>query len=957
MSEEMTPPRRSVALRALLGTGIFAIAVGVVFLAVNLVVGELGSEGSRRIIEQRLSAALGLAVEIRGGLRVELVPRPRFRIHELVVLNPPGEPTPYLLQVGTVDLAFDLVDLLFGEIEISALDLSEAKIHYDGDLGSLSVRPRPETLADEEKETNLPFEIRSLEFHDVEIFYGDSHDGGLWSIALDRFELSSARFDAPVTLSLRGRMQGSGFDLQGEVGPLSQLVAPERPFPVHVQGRVFEGDVEIRGQIATPLAFEGVDLEFSAVLEDIGALVSQPGHMLSHLGPVDAKGRLVDRDSVLALEELHVTISDPTVRGTLHGRIGDIVAGTGVQLELGVSVHDMTLLEALADRSLPKLAPVVVSATLSDKDGTIGATARVSAGSADGDLRIRLEGSHGDLRQMADLDLRFDVDARDLKLIGEELGLDQPLPPIGPVHLEGRFEGEQQALGIEALSFVIGSKKSIWAEGEGTIGNLSDLANTQVAVRFGIEDLRDLADLTGRAPPDVGPIRGAASLTDRDGTLGIENFHAKGGREGVLELQVAGSFDDLTHLDEVSLDAKLDARDLAVVGALFGADLPALGPVSFQGNVKGSNEKVRSNGEARIDQTVFTGHWSGTFPEGEKPRVEIAVSSSQVRLRDIGIEPSDAQLLREVPPERLREAAEGWWEGSSEIPFEWLRGVDGQITLEIARITGRNDFVLTDLQAKIDLANGDLVVENFAATYEQGSLDGTLRVDARSDVPEVSMVGKISGASLALLMSQLMTETRSSGILDASIDLRSRGKNVDEIRSSLGGRFQARVRDWALASIYMDRVVKDMVQAFVRSKDEDSLDALDCVAADLDIEDGIAKVRTFVLETEGATVRGKGEIDLAKEKINVTLTPEVHSPGLLGIAAEVFVKGPLDDPEFKSSKRSLATSATRGFLYNALRPGRALYEAFTRSSLNSRSVDTVCLPAATGSGSGPVNPP
>jgi uncharacterized protein involved in outer membrane biogenesis len=956
MSEETPPPRRSVAIRALLGIGIFTIAVGAVFVAVNVLVSELGSEGSRRIIEQRLSAALGLEVEIRGGLRVELIPRPRFRIHELVVLNPPGEPTPYLLQVGTVDLAFDLLDLLSGGIEISALDLSNAKIHYDGDLGTLSVRPHPETLADEEKEPNLPFEVRSLELDDVEIFYGDSDRGGLWSIALDRFELSSPHFDAPVTLSLHGRMQGGEFDLEGEVGALSQLVDPTRPFPVHLQGRVFEGDVEVQGQIAKPLELEGVDLEFSAALANIGALVSQPGHVLSQLGPVDAKGRLVDRESVLALEDLHVTISDPSVRGSLHGRIGDIVAGTGVHLELGVSVDDMMLLEALADRSLPRLAPVVVSATLSDQDGTIGATARVSAGKADGDLRIRLEGSHGDLREMADLDLRFDVDVRDLKLIGEELGLDRPLPPIGPVHLQGRFEGEQQALGVEDLSFVIGSKKSIWAEGEGAIGNLSDLANTQVAVRFGIEDLRDLAELTGGAPPDVGPIHGGASLTDRDGTLGVENFHAKGGREGVLELQVSGSFDDMTDLDEVSVDAKIDVRDLAVVGELFGADLPALGPISFQGSVKGSNEKIQSHGEVRIDQTVFTGNWSGTFPEGGKPRVEITVTSPRVRLRDIGIEPSDAELLRDVPPERLREAAGRWWEGSTEIPFESLRRLDGKIVVEIARITGRNDFVLTDSQAKIDLANGDLVVEDFAATYEEGSLNGSFRIDARSDAPEVSLVGKVSGASLASLMTQLMKETRSSGILDASIDLRGRGKNVDEIRSSLGGRFQARVRDWAVASIYMDRVVKNMVRAFVRFKDDDTLDALDCVAADLDIDDGIAKVRTFVLETEGATVRGKGKIDLRNERINVTLTPEVHSPGLLGIAAEVFVKGPLDDPEFKSSKRSLATSATRGFLYNALRPGRALYEALTGSNLSSRSVDAACLPAATGFGTGSADP-
>jgi uncharacterized protein involved in outer membrane biogenesis len=956
MSEATPPPRRSVAARALLGLAIFAAAAALVFLAVRLVIDGVASEGSRRIIEQRLSAALGLEVEIRGGLQVEVLPSPRFRVHELVVLNPPGEPTPYLLQVGTVDLSFDLIALLSGEIEITGLDLSDAMIHYDGELGALAIRPRLETLADEEKEKTLPFEIRSLELDQVNIFYGDAEDGGLWSIHVDRFELASPRFNAPVTLSVSGTMQGSVFDLEGEIGPLSQLAAPKDPFPIHLQGRVFEGDVEIRGQIAAPMAFEGVDLEFSAALADIGALLSESEHPLSHLGPIDVEGRLADRDNALAIENLQVTISDSAVRGTLHGSIGDIAAGTGVDLDLGVSLDDMSLLEAITDRSLPNLAPVVLSANLSDRDGSVGVTARVSAGNADGDLRVQLEGSHGDLRRMGDLDVHFEIEARDLTLIGEELGLERPLPPIGPVTLKGHFEGEEGALGVDDLAFEIGSRKSIWAEGEGAIGNIADLSNIEVAVRFGAQDLRELGALTGGKPPDVGPIQGGASLTDRDGTLGIEHFHARGGREGVLDLEVLGSFDDVTDLDEISVQARLEARDLSVVGELAGMDFPPLGPVSFRGNVKGSKGKIQSHGEARIDQTTLTGDWSATFGGGARPRVELALSSPRVRLRDIGIEPSDAQLLRDIPPETVREIAEGWWEGSSELPFDQLRSVDGRITLDIARVTGRNDFLLADAEATIALEDGDLDVQRFAATYEEGSLDGTLRIDARTALPELSLAGRISGASLAVLMSQLMKETRSSGILDASFDLHSRGQSVDQVRSSLSGRFQARVRDWALASIYMDRVVKNMVRAFIRSDDDDPLDALDCVAANLEIESGIAKVRTFVLETEGATVRGKGKIDLRKETFKVTLTPEVHSPALLGIAARVYVTGPLSDPEFRSSTRSLATSATRGLLYNLLRPGRAVFEAFVGSTGKPRSIDAVCQPATVASGAASLDP-
>jgi hypothetical protein len=103
-------------------------------------------------------------------------------------------------------------------------------------------------------------------------------------------------------------------------------------------------------------------------------------------------------------------------------------------------------------------------------------------------------------------------------------------------------------------------------------------------------------------------------------------------------------------------------------------------------------------------------------------------------------------------------------------------------------------------------------------------------------------------------------------------------------------------------------------------------------------------------------VRGKGKIDLRKETFKVTLTPEVHSPALLGIAARVYVTGPLSDPEFRSSTRSLATSATRGLLYNLLRPGRAVFEAFVGSTGKPRSIDAVCQPATVASGAASLDP-
>ena len=61
-------------------------------------------------------------------------------------------------------------------------------------------------------------------------------------------------------------------------------------------------------------------------------------------------------------------------------------------------------------------------------------------------------------------------------------------------------------------------------------------------------------------------------------------------------------------------------------------------------------------------------------------------------------------------------------------------------------------------------------------------------------------------------------------------------------------------------------------------------------------------------------------MDLGGDQLDLMLTPEVKDPALVSVAATVHVTGPLANPSYRPTRRSLARTFARGVFSNILRP-------------------------------------
>ena len=292
----------------------------------------------------------------------------------------------------------------------------------------------------------------------------------------------------------------------------------------------------------------------------------------------------------------------------------------------------------------------------------------------------------------------------------------------------------------------------------GEIGDLLRLRGVDLDAAFRAESLRHLSPLLGQNPPEIGAVAGTAHLTDRDGTLGIEEFGLHGGDQEVLHIEVTGALDDLRSLGGIAVRGDLQAKDLSVIGALFDVHLPAIGPVEISGLVEGSRERAEIREmRARLDKTHFTGEVEGSFASGSRPHLTARLESPSVHLDDIGLAPREEGEAQSSPP-----AAEP--PESEALPFDRLRALDADVSLHADRLVGRGDFLVEEMDLALKLADGELALGPVTLAFEGGSFTGSARIDARSDPPKLSLDLEGTEMHLGRALAQVQERPVATGI-------------------------------------------------------------------------------------------------------------------------------------------------------------------------------------------------
>jgi hypothetical protein len=407
---------------------------------------------------------------------------------------------------------------------------------------------------------------------------------------------------------------------------------------------------------------------------------------------------------------------------------------------------------------------------------------------------------------------------------------------------------------------------------------------------------------TVNSQENLGEQGGAFSLTG-DGTLNLSKFLAdvKGGplihvdqskpyaftadvKAGTTHAVVHGAITQPFHMDRYTASVDVSGPSLSDLYFLTGVALPSTPAYHMTLSVARDGTNYRLND---IAATMGKSDLHGNLQldvSGKVPALAGKVQSRVLVLQDLGpmvrggrAEAQTRYLLPETP-----------------MHTERLRQTNAEVDYSAARVLSR-DFPLTSLDTHISVEGGVLNLKPLAFGFTQGKLTGSLKVDARKDIPTSTVDARISDIRAENFIKS--SDKPISGVLEARAVLTGTGKSVHDTAASANGTFTAVVPSGGMRHSLAEWAGVDVLSALSLNLSGDNSNTnLRCAVASFGAHDGVMTSQQMVIDTDPVRVDGSGSINLRDETLDLSLQGKPKHFQLVRLRAPITMKGPWAHP-------------------------------------------------------------
>jgi hypothetical protein len=239
----------------------------------------------------------------------------------------------------------------------------------------------------------------------------------------------------------------------------------------------------------------------------------------------------------------------------------------------------------------------------------------------------------------------------------------------------------------------------------------------------------------------------------------------------------------------------------------------------------------------------------------------------------------------------LDEIAAIFGSGKKEVDFT---GLDLDIKMQAAQVKS-GALNLGSLNTPLTLKKSALHIGPLGGKVINGNLSGDIRVNAQDNPAALETKITIKNFDYAALQKQLKHEAEIEGTAHITLDLKSKGKTATALVDGLSGKAgfvggKARMRS-GLLNIWGGGLLNALLPDFEENNDLN----VNCVVANLDIENLKAQSDAVFVDTQRVTLRGKGTYDFKADHLEMVLEPKPKDISIGDISAAINLSGPLSD--------------------------------------------------------------
>ena len=692
-------------------------------------------------------------------------------------------------------------------------------------------------------------------------------------------------------LDLTFRIEGSTKALQ--LNEIKLAAGMEEGIRIGVQGLMWFGNWDQ----ADP--FKTIDLKLQAhshTTHAIGTFIEQK---LPELGPLKGEARLHTVSGKHRLDQLHIqTIEGAPLTAKVFGSADHVtllpeLRIREIKLDANTSTDDIAKLNTVfgLKDEIPPMGPFQAQAQISGDDQNL-VIDEVSMAAGQKDLLLaNLSGRLGELSaskkwQPHNTNLSFQANSNNSRALAEKLGY--RIPELGPLSAQANILDKNRKVSIDSAQLQLGEKDNPVLKVTGYVNDLSETKGIKVDAQLHLDGRRFAAFADFQKLPELGAVTGQLSISDSDGTLGIESLQVETGKPGLLSLKVDGRFDNFKDPSTLLLNSSLSARDLQLIGAIFDRKWRAIGPVQL---------------DAEIKRTGKGGDWACTLTAGETEvqaklntllratpkQISGTITARKLFLWDL-VEKNSAEKKKKTSKKEPVFSREP-------IDFDWMKKVDLDIVIEVESFA-QESFLANTGHFHVVLQSGLMSISPAHLVFPQGKLDMELQLDAR-DHPRLRFRAFGENLDPWRTLNIQQKKKQFEARLDIDVSWSTSGLSPHEMAANSQGRIYVEMENGKISSALIKLVFADIAGwAWQKTKGQ-KYDDIDCGVADYHIAEGVISTEAFILEDfDAIIITGGGTIDLGREEIKYVLLPKKKSLKIYK-ADPVKIKGPLNDPKVK----------------------------------------------------------
>jgi len=246
------------------------------------------------------------------------------------------------------------------------------------------------------------------------------------------------------------------------------------------------------------------------------------------------------------------------------------------------------------------------------------------------------------------------------------------------------------------------------------------------------------------------------------------------------------------------------------------------------------------------------------------------------------------------------------------IPVETLRSLNLKGTFKAQEVIVQQ-IPMRDIGLSIKALNGDVQITDLAAQVAQGTLSGTVQVDARQDQPQIVTKIKLDQVEVADLMKPFVSAQLLSGRTSINLDTTTSGNDMDTLLQQALGQINMNMANTIIHGVNVNQVALDAVKSKLGDFSALMPDYQDRLPkalkgdteirnllANIKVENGHLLMPDLNADTGEGQLSASGDIDLLKKgfdyRFGVVLSALDDNKYLKGARWPVRCKGSLETP-------------------------------------------------------------